>query len=75
MRTACTGVGAFLLGIATIALHGDAAQPPGSRRIIRPEKSPNTGLPFSNTYRLGGRAVSVPTSAIRPSASVPRQLR
>ena len=60
MRTAITAVGAFLLGIATIALHGDAAQPPGGRRAIRPEKSPNTGLPFSpgilagNTLYISG---------------------
>lgn len=60
MRTAFTAVGVFLLGIATIALHGDAARPPHSRRVIRPEKSPNTGLPFSpgilvaNTLYISG---------------------
>jgi 2-iminobutanoate/2-iminopropanoate deaminase len=47
MRTACIAAGAFLLGVATVALHGDAAQPPAARRAIHPEKAPNTGLPFS----------------------------
>ena len=58
MRTACIAAGAFLLGIATIALHGDAAQPAAARRAIRPERAPNTGLPFSpvmlsaNTFNI-----------------------
>ena len=54
MRTAFTATAAFLLGIATIALHGDAAQQPqGGRRVIRPERSPNTGLPFSPGVLVG----------------------
>jgi 2-iminobutanoate/2-iminopropanoate deaminase len=53
MRTAVTALAAFLLGIAAIALHGDTAQPPGSRRVIRPEKGPNTGLPFSPGMLVG----------------------
>src|SRR2546423_13566725 len=47
MRTVSIAVGAFLLGVATVALHGDAAQPVAARRAIHPEKGPNTGLPFS----------------------------
>jgi 2-iminobutanoate/2-iminopropanoate deaminase len=48
MRAAVGIVGAFLLGIATVTLYSDAAQQPASRRrVIRPEKGPNTGLPFS----------------------------
>ena len=34
-----------------------------------------TAPSHARTYRLGRRALSVPTSAMRPSASVPRQLR
>ena len=70
MRTAFTAVVAFLLGVATIALHGDAAQPPGSRRVIRPEKSPNTGLPFSpgilagNTLYISGQLAMDPSGAV-----------
>jgi len=54
MKTACTAVAAFLLGMATIALHGAAAQQPTrSRRVIRPEKSPNAGLPLSPGILVG----------------------
>jgi 2-iminobutanoate/2-iminopropanoate deaminase len=71
MRTACTAVGAFLLGVATISLHGDAAQqqPSRGRRVIRPEKSPNVGLPLSpgiltgNTLYIAGHVGRDPVTS------------
>jgi 2-iminobutanoate/2-iminopropanoate deaminase len=55
MRTACTAVVAFLLGMTTIALHGDTAQQQTTRgrRVIRPEKGPNAGLPLSPGILVG----------------------
>ena len=70
MRTACIAAGAFLLGIATIALHGDAAQPAAARRAIRPERAPNTGLPFSpgmlvgNTLYISGHLGREPVQSL-----------
>ena len=61
----------LLLGIvATAALRGDAAQPSSSlRRVIRPAKAPNTGLPFSpgilvgNTLYVSGHLGRDPVSS------------
>ena len=49
------GVTACILGIHAVSvLHGDAAQQSaGRRRVIRPEKAPNTGLPFSPGVLVG----------------------
>ena len=43
------GVASLLVGIVvTVAVRGDAGQQSGNRhRVIRPDKAPNTGLPFS----------------------------
>ena len=43
------GVAGLLIGIVvTVTVRGDAGQQSGSgHRVIRPEKAPNTGLPFS----------------------------
>ena len=44
-----TGVTGLLIGIVvTVTVRGDAGQQSGNRhRVIRPERAPNTGLPFS----------------------------
>jgi 2-iminobutanoate/2-iminopropanoate deaminase len=81
MRTAVTAVGAFLLGVATIAPHGDAAQPPASRRVIRPEKGPNTGLPFSpgilvgNTLYISGHLGRDPVTSKLVAGGIERETR
>jgi len=43
------GVAGLLVGIVvTVAVRGDAGQQSGNRhRVIRPDRAPNTGLPFS----------------------------
>src|SRR5882672_10880925 len=54
--TALTGLGGLCLGIImTLALHGEepGAQSRGQRQVIRPEKGPNTGLPFSPGILVG----------------------
>ena len=52
---ACFG-GLFLGSIMTLALHGEepGAQSREQRRVIRPAKAPNTGLPFSPGVLAGG---------------------
>lgn len=54
--TALAGLGGLCLGIImTLALHGEelGAQSRDPRRVIRPEKAPNTGLPFSPGILVG----------------------
>jgi reactive intermediate/imine deaminase len=46
------GTGLILGIVATFVVHGDAAQQ-SRRRVIRPEKAPNTGLPFSPGILVG----------------------
>jgi 2-iminobutanoate/2-iminopropanoate deaminase len=81
MRTACIAAGAFLLGVATIALHGEAAQPAAARRAIRPERAPNTGLPFSpgvlvgNTLYISGHLGRDPATSRLVSGGVERETR
>jgi 2-iminobutanoate/2-iminopropanoate deaminase len=81
MKLACTAVGAFLLGAATIALHGDAAQAQASRRVIRPEKGPNTGLPFSpgilvgNTLYISGHLGRDPGTSRLVAGGIERETR
>ena len=81
MNTARTAVGAFLLGVATVALHGDAAQPPAARRAIRPERGPNTGLPFSpgilvgNTLYISGHLGRDPATSRLVAGGVERETR
>jgi len=63
VAAALAGIGGLVLGIAmTVVLQGEESQPQSAnrRRVIRPEKSPNTGLPYSpgilvgNTLYLSG---------------------
>ena len=81
MRPACIAAGAFLLGIATIALHGDAAQPAAARRAIRPERAPNTGLPFSpgmlvgNTLYISGHLGRDPVTSRLVTGGIERETR
>jgi len=81
MRTAFTAAAAFLLGIATVALHGGAAQAQGSRRVIRPEKGPNTGLPFSpgilvgNTLYISGHLGRDPVTSRLVTGGIERETR
>jgi 2-iminobutanoate/2-iminopropanoate deaminase len=57
--------------VATVALNGEQAarQPANRRRVIRPEKAPNTGLPFSpgilagNTLYVSGHLGRDPVSS------------
>ena len=74
-------VAGVVLGIvASAAVQGDAAaqQSAGRRRVIRPEKAPNTGLPFSpgilvgNTLYVSGHLGRDPvTSALVPGGIEP----
>ena len=81
MRTACIAAGAFLLGVATVALHGDAAQPPAARKAIRPDRAPNTGLPFSpgilvgNTLYISGHLGRDPATSRLVAGGVERETR
>jgi len=59
-----------MLGIAaTTVVRGDQGQPAARRRVIRPEKIPNTGLPYSpgilvgNTLYLSGNLGRDPVTA------------
>jgi 2-iminobutanoate/2-iminopropanoate deaminase len=56
VAAALAGFGGLFLGIiVTLALKGEepAAQSRDQRRVIRPEKAPNTGLPFSPGILVG----------------------
>ena len=81
MRTASIAAAAFLLGMVTVALHGDAAHAQGSRRVIRPEKSPNTGLPFSpgilvgNTLYVSGHLGRDPVTSRLVGGGIERETR
>src|SRR5881409_749014 len=72
VATALAGAGGLFIGIiVTLALQGHVlgAQSSGQRRVIRPEKAPNTGLPFSpgilvgNTLYISGHTGRDPVSA------------
>jgi 2-iminobutanoate/2-iminopropanoate deaminase len=63
IAVALTGFAGLIIGIAvTAVLHAEqtARQAAGQRRVIQPEKSPNTGLPYSpgilagNTLYISG---------------------
>lgn len=81
MKTACIGAAAFLLGVATVALHGDAAPPAAARRAIRPERAPKTGLPFSpgilvgNTLYISGHLGRDPATSRLVTGGVERETR
>ena len=54
MKTALALAAAVTLAIAADALRTDAQQPSrAARRAVRPEKGPNTGLPFSPGILVG----------------------
>jgi 2-iminobutanoate/2-iminopropanoate deaminase len=68
--SALAGFAGLILGMAvTVVLQGEAVQPTERRRVIRPEKIPNTGLPYSpgilvgNTLYLSGNLGRDPVTA------------
>jgi 2-iminobutanoate/2-iminopropanoate deaminase len=72
VAAALAGFAGLMLGIAaTVVLQGGeaAAQSAGSRKVIRPEKIPNTGLPYSpgilvgNTLYLSGNLGRSPVNS------------
>jgi 2-iminobutanoate/2-iminopropanoate deaminase len=82
--TAVAGVGGLILGIiVTLAWQGQAlgAQSSGQRRVIRPEKAPNTGLPFSpgilvgNTLYISGHLGRDPVSSRLVSGGIEAETR
>jgi 2-iminobutanoate/2-iminopropanoate deaminase len=53
---ALAGFAGLILGVALTLLSQSretAPQPSGARRVIRPERAPNTGLPFSPGIQIG----------------------
>jgi len=82
--TTLAGVGCLCLGIVmTLAWHGQGlgAQSSGQRRVIRPEKAPNTGLPFSpgilvgNTLYISGHLGRDPVSSRLVSGGIEAETR
>lgn len=83
MNATVAGMAGLILGISAIAaLHGDAAQQSASRRrVIRPDKAPNTGLPFSpgilvgNTLYVSGHLGRDPVSSALVSGGIEPETR
>jgi len=82
--TALAGVGGLILGIImTLAWQGQGlgAQSSGQRRVVRPEKAPNTGLPFSpgilvgNTLYISGHLGRDPVSSRLVSGGIEAETR
>jgi 2-iminobutanoate/2-iminopropanoate deaminase len=82
--TALTGLGGLLLGvIVTLEWQGEAlgAQSRTLRRVIRPQKAPNTGLPFSpgilvgNTLYVSGHLGRDPITSQLVSGGVEAETR
>lgn len=82
--TAVAGVGGLFFGIImTLAWQGQGlgAQSSGQRRVIRPEKAPNTGLPFSpgilvgNTLYISGHLGRDPVSSRLVSGGIEAETR
>ena len=78
------GVGGLFVGILiTLAWQGQGldAQSSGQRRVIRPEKAPNTGLPFSpgilagNTLYISGHLGRDPVSSRLVSGGIEAETR
>ena len=77
------GAAGVVCGIAaTVTLQRDAlAQQRAARRVIRPEKGPNTGLPFSpgilvgNTLYISGHLGRDPATSRLVSGGVERETR
>jgi 2-iminobutanoate/2-iminopropanoate deaminase len=81
---ALTGIAGFILGIVvTLVAQGpDATSPPvNTRRAIRPEKAPNTGLPFSpgilagDTLYLSGHLGRDPVTSQLVSGGIEAETR
>jgi 2-iminobutanoate/2-iminopropanoate deaminase len=84
VATTLAGVGGLILGIIlTLAWQGSGldAQSSGQRRVIRPEKAPNTGLPFSpgiqvgNTLYISGHLGRDPVSSRLVSGGIEAETR
>lgn len=84
VATALAGFAGLILGIlVTVALQGEepAAQSRDQRRVIRPEKSPNTGLPFSpgilvgNTLYVAGHLGRDPVTGALVSGGIEAETR
>jgi len=82
--TTLAGVGGLIVGIImTLAWQGPGlgAQSSGQRRVIRPEKAPNTGLPFSpgiqvgNTLYISGHLGRDPVSSRLVSGGIEAETR
>jgi len=82
--TTLAGVGGLILGIImTLGWQGQGlgAQSSGQRRAIRPEKAPNTGLPFSpgilagNTLYVSGHLGRDPVSSRLVSGGIEAETR
>jgi 2-iminobutanoate/2-iminopropanoate deaminase len=82
--TVLAGCGGLLLGaILMLALQGEgiAAQSRNQRRAIRPEKAPNTGLPFSpgilagNTLYISGHLGRDPVTSRLVSGGIEAETR
>jgi len=81
MKTVLAAAGAFVLGAALAAPHTDAAQPAARRKIVRPEKGPNTGLPFSpgvlagNTLYISGHLGRDPATSRLVAGGIENETR
>jgi 2-iminobutanoate/2-iminopropanoate deaminase len=82
--TALAGLGGLFLGITmTLSLQGQGlgAQSRAQRRVIRPEKAPNTGLPFSpgilagNTLYVSGHLGRDPVTSRLVSGGIEAETR
>ena len=77
------GVAGLLIGIVvTVTVRGDAGQQSGNRhRVIRPDKAPNTGLPFSpgilagNTLYVSGHLGRDPINSKLVSGGIENETR
>jgi len=81
MKTVSIAAAALLLGAAAVALHGEGVPRAAARRVIRPEKAPNTGLPLSpgilagNTLYRSGHLGRDPVTSRLVSGGVERETR
>jgi 2-iminobutanoate/2-iminopropanoate deaminase len=84
VAAALAGFAGLILGMAvTVVLQGEetAAQSADRRRVIRPEKSPNTGLPYSpgilvgNTLYLSGNLGRSPATAELAAGGIEAETR
>lgn len=81
MKIAVATIGMFLLGVATATLPGYAMQQAANRRVIRPERAPNTGLPFSpgvlagNTLYVSGHLGRDPVTSKLVTGGIERETR